>query len=171
MPETPTSGLAVLVEDVRNIVANSSTFQTLGGFADADEAKANVFAGVIDRMDEGDLPRPHAVVTLGETTMAKSIGTGALVNSFAVRQAVYVHFECDVPNDPETVDYRDAPQDAYVYFLNKVGALLQDIATCSQGIHTQIIQSVGLAGEVYKNDSADLLWHGVRLRVEVGLGR
>lgn len=152
------------------MVANSSTFQTLGGFADADAALSSVYTGVVDIGEEKDLMRPLAVVYLGETVASKSIGTGALVDTFTARQVVYVGFECDVPASEEK-DYRDAPQDAYVHFLNQLGAFLQDLVSCPRSVHSLNVQSIALSGEVMKNDSNAAEWHAARIRIEVGLGR
>lgn len=122
MAVTPTGHLGKALDNLRTLVANSSTFQTWTGTATTAAAKARIY---IESADTGSPTRPFCVVGFGEDFAISKVG-GGTGNTYRNDGSLLLWFEGAVSSG-NAADSEDAAYE----FLNDVDGILSDCQTLS----------------------------------------
>lgn len=134
MPVAPSGPISLMLDNLRNLVAASATFQAWTQTANATLAKA--FTYPIDLpAQEGQTDftaaqlaemRPLAIVDLfrlpGRSGLEAYSSDRTAEGAFTDSGKLLLSFEADVPEE-----YSNSPADAEMDFLNKVGGILADM--------------------------------------------
>jgi hypothetical protein len=115
MPSPISDSLNALIE----IIANSTTFQTWVGAADAEEAKTHIY---YKESDVGEEERPLAMVGFGEDYST----TRQATNSFLDKGELYLGFEANVADGATEME-------AFFSFTDLAGSVINDMRNL-QGI-------------------------------------
>lgn len=133
MPVTPTSSLAKALDNCKSLIAATPAFQAWGSFADAAAAKANIHLFAVDQ-----LARPLIVLGVNEYDRTKI----AEPNTYQERGAFELLIEGLVPAELTATN-----GDAAIDFMNKAGAVIDDIlALAGTGSYLVIRSIVPAAG-------------------------
>ena len=132
--------MTTALASVRTVLSESETFQALVGASDASEALAYIHYG---RVVPGD--RPFALVSLAEWEYQRVAG-GAKSHFRPVSGAVAVLIAADISTE-YVGDAGDAPENAYLEFLNRLEGVVVDLAAIA-GVNQNLpIRHVGFWDE------------------------
>jgi len=118
-----TGMISLPLENLRTLLANSSTFQDWVGAAGTPEQKIVAAKNRIYLVgyDSDSVVRPFACISWGEDWVAEAIGGGAS-HSFSCRGSLWLLFE-----DAVAVANQGDHEDAAFAFTNEVGQIISDI--------------------------------------------
>jgi len=125
MAVTATGPVALPLENLRTLLANSSNFQTWVSAADADAAKAHIYRVAVDAPYAAK--RPFACVRhFNPAENEHESVSGGAGNTFVERGALELYFEAAVASG-----HQASHADAELQFLNDVGSFLSDMDALS----------------------------------------
>lgn len=150
MPVTASSILAEPAETLRTMLADCAALRTWFGAADAAEAKLRIHVGGVPEpvADEGftqaqlESARPLALIHIeprGGGAAFKAYAGGSR-NFFRASGVLSLIFEADI--DSANVGN---PQDAYLEFINAVGAVIDDLQTLAGSSTYLDIRAIDIA--------------------------
>ena len=112
--------LASAVDALKESLANSATFQTLTGTANATDAKEFIYRNNVQVDGASAVDRPYAVLN-HESGSSEVIGSGPTVRTTG---QVFASLHFDIPSTP--TDYQN-DEDADTYAQNQGGAIAAEI--------------------------------------------
>lgn len=115
MATAPTGTESKLLDNLRTLVANSSSFQTWVGAENATVAKASV---TIEESAPGS-NRPFAIVGF-DSPPEREASAGGTRNYFELRTTLWLAFEAAISDT-------DSPEDSLYEFTNTVGAIIGEM--------------------------------------------
>lgn len=121
--ETPTTAESLSAHYLAKSIAASPTFQTWTGAADAAEAEAFIWIGVIERDDM--LARPYVIIDPQDTTY-EAVAAGVRTYHDTTG-TVWYEFCASIPSSDPPGDYRDDHSAALRWFRNLVGGVMDDV--------------------------------------------
>lgn len=162
MAVSPTGILNAPLTTLRTYFANSATFQTLTGAANATAAEAFIFLYGVGR---DDVPTGGNYIVVDH---AGGFGYGRtqLDNSWQTRRGgLWADITIAIPSENQA-----DPQDAHVYGVNKIGAILSELQTYAATHQSLVLYSWELSAgpmrsEKEERDDADYISALVTLEV------
>ncbi len=116
MTVTPSGRLALPLAYLRNLLAASSTFQTLLGVASTAAAKAKIYFGGIEDDNASNLP-PRAIIRIDQGDIASRTGTTTWRGTGPLELLITLA-------DPTGVTLWE---DKYLTILNQLGAIIDEM--------------------------------------------
>jgi len=117
-----TNEYSLPLSNLKDLLAASTTFQTMVGAGSAEDAKAYIH---LVALAVGDIDRPFALIATGDDWNSNCIGTGSS-DSFITGGTLQLMFEMDISSS-----YTDSPQNAEFDFMNRIGAIIKEMDNLS----------------------------------------
>lgn len=157
----PTGARGKAMVNLRDLVAECESFQTVVGAADAEEAKAYLHITAYTP-ETGAFERPFGLICKTENDKDEAVA----VDDSNIGGDLELRFEQDIP-----AEYKAQPKNAELYFLNMVEAVLAEIWLLSRQAGRFAINNIDcIEGPTqYESDEAGSFINGVRLLVNWGL--
>lgn len=118
MPVTPTGIYSLPLEHLKNMLADSATFQSWVSAANATEAKDNIH---LVGIDDENANSPYATIDHGDSWNIEKIA-GGMGNHYIDSGTLRLYMESDIP-----ASLKSTIGDAKIDFTNNIGAIVDEM--------------------------------------------